>query len=79
MVCRTDAQLDHPARPVRLVRYLGHHHLRRTGDGGRRRRARTAVVHNSGHPAKQFLVVYLADDEAVIPVVDRSQVGPAAG
>ena len=78
-MCRTDTQLGHPARPVRLVRYLRHHHLRRAGPGGRRRRARTAVVHDGGHPREQCLMVDLADDEAVVPVVDQRQVGPAAG
>ena len=58
---------------------LGYHHLRRAGPGGRRRRARAAVVHDGGHPAEQRLLVDLADDEAVVPVVDQGQVGPAAG
>ena len=57
----------------------GHHHLGRAGPGGRRRRARAAVVHDGGHPGEQRLVVDLADGEAVVPVVDQGQVGPAAG
>lgn len=28
---RADAKVGHPARPVRLVRRLGYHHLRRAG------------------------------------------------
>jgi hypothetical protein len=79
VVCHADAQLGHPRGPVRLVRDLRHHHLRRAGPGGRRRGARAAVVHDGGHPAEQRLLVDLADDEAVVPVVDRGQVGPAAG
>jgi hypothetical protein len=47
--------------------------------GRRRRRARAAVVHHGGHPAEQLLLVDLADDEAVVDVVDRGQAGPAAG
>jgi hypothetical protein len=34
---------------------------------------------DGGHPAEQGLLVDLADGEAVVPVVDRSQAGPAAG
>ena len=78
-MCRTDTQVGHPARPVRLVRYLGNHHLRRTGPGGRRRGARAAVVHDGGHPAEQCLVVDLAHGEAVVPVVDQSQARPSPG
>ena len=78
-MCRADAQVGHPAGPVRLVHYLGYHHLRRAGPGGRRRRARAAVVHDGGHPAEQCLLVDLADGEAVVPVVDQGQVRPAAG
>ena len=77
-MCRADAQVGHPAGPVRLVRHLGHHHLRCAGPGGRRRGARAAVVHDGGHPAEQCLLVDLADDEAVVLVVDQGQVGPAA-
>ena len=76
---RTDTQVGHPAGPVRLVRYLGHHHLRRAAPGRRRRRACAAVVHDGGRPGEQGLMVDFADDEAVVPVVDQSQVGPAAG
>ena len=35
-------------------------------------------MHDRGHPAEQFLQVDLADDEAVVAVVDQGQVGPAA-
>ncbi len=75
---RTDTQRGHPARPVRLVRYLGHHHLRRTGHSGRRRRARATVVDDGGHASEQCLQVDLADEEAVVPVVDQGKIGPAA-
>ena len=78
VVCRADARVGHPAGPVRLVRHLGYHHLRRAGPGGGRRGARAAVVHDGGHPAEQCLLVDLADGEAVVPVVDRGEVGPAA-
>lgn len=79
VVRRTDAQLGHPGGPGRLVRDLRNHHLRRAGPGGRGRRARAAVVHDGGHPGEQCLMVDLADHEAVVPVVHRSQAGPAAG
>ena len=65
--------------PVWLVRPLGYHHLRRSGSAGRRRGARAAVVHDGGHPAEQRLLVDLADGEAVVPVVDQGEAGPAAG
>ena len=74
-----DAEVGHPAGPVGLVRDLGDHHLWRAGPCGRRRGARAAVMHDGGHPAEQCLVVDLADGEAVVPVVDQRQVGPAAG
>jgi len=47
-VRRADAELGYAARPMRLVNDLGHHDLRRAGQGGRRRRARAAVVHDGG-------------------------------
>ena len=67
VVGHADAQAGHPAGPVRLVRPLGHHHLRRAGPGGGGRGARAAVVHDGGHPAEQGLLVDLADGEAVVP------------
>ena len=76
---RADAQLGHPAAQYGWSAHLGHHHLGRAGPGGGRRRARAAVVHDGGHPAEQGLLVDLADGEAVVPVVDQGQVGPAAG
>lgn len=35
------------------------------------------MVPDGGHPAEQRLLVDLPDDEAVVPVVDEGQVGPA--
>jgi hypothetical protein len=61
-VYRTDAQLGHPAGPVRLVGHLGYHHLRRAGPGSRRRGTRAAVVHDGGNPAEQCLLVTLECD-----------------
>jgi hypothetical protein len=57
----------------------GYHYLRSAGPGGRRRGARAAVVHDGGHPAKQCLLVDLADGEAVVPVVDWDEIAPTAG
>jgi hypothetical protein len=73
-----------PSSATRLAQHgwpprLGYHHLRSAGPGGRRRRTRAAVVHDSGHSSKQCLLVDLADGEAVVPVVDQRQVSPAAG
>jgi hypothetical protein len=79
LVSRADVQPGYSGGPVRLVRDPGHHHLRRAGSRGRRGGARAAVVHDDGHPAEQLLLVDLADDEAVVDVVDRGQAGPAAG
>jgi hypothetical protein len=76
-VRRADAEVRDPARPVRLVAALRDDHLRRSRAGGGRRGARAAVVHHGGAPAEQGLVVDLADDEAVVPVVGQAQVGPA--
>ena len=75
---RTDPELDHPARPVRLVDDLGHDHLRCPGKRGCRRGAGAAVMHDRGDAREQGLVVHVADDEAVIQVVDRSEVRPAS-
>ena len=77
-VGHADAQLGDPARPVRLIHRLRHHHLRCAGRGGPRRGARAAVVHDRGHPAEQRVVVDPADDEAVVRLVDDGEVRPAA-
>ncbi len=37
------------------------------------------MVHDGGYPGEQCLLVDLADEEAVVDVVDRGQPGPAAG
>jgi len=37
------------------------------------------VVHDGGQPAEPLLLVGLADGEAVVPVVDRCEFGPATG
>src|SRR5690242_16872494 len=79
MVSRADAQVSDPTGPVRLVRHLGYDHLRCARPGGRRRGASTAVVYDGGDPTEQGLLVDLADGEAVIAVVDRHEIGPAAG
>lgn len=50
---RADAQVGRPAGPVWLVHHLGYYHLRRAGPDGRRRGARTAVVHDGGHSGEQ--------------------------
>jgi hypothetical protein len=73
-----DTQLGHPAAPVRLVHELGHDCLGRAGHGGGRGRTGAAVMHDRGDPGEQRLVVDLTDHEAVVPVVDRGQAGPAA-
>ena len=72
-----DAQVGHPGGPVELVRHLRHDHLGCAGPGGRRGRARAAVVHHGGHPAEQRLLVDLADGETVVLIVDQGEVGPA--
>jgi hypothetical protein len=60
-VCRADAQVGHPAGPVRLVSLLGYHHLRCAGPGG--------------HPAEQCLLSRHKLDEVLADV--RSSVPSA--
>lgn len=54
---------------IREKRFEVHDHLRGARPAGRRRRARAAVVHDGSHPAEQRLLVDVADDEAIVPVV----------
>lgn len=78
VVCGADAEAGHPGRPVGLIADLGDDNLRRTCLRDGRRGACAAVVHDSRDPREQILMVDLADGEAVVPVVDQAQIGPAA-
>jgi len=73
----TDTQLGHPAREVRLIRYLRHHNLGDASPCGHVRSTHTTVMDSSGHPTEQHLLVHLADRETVGPVVGQGQIGPA--
>jgi hypothetical protein len=51
-VCRADAQVGHPACPVRLIRHLGYDHLRSAGPGGRSCRARQEATSTTRAPTR---------------------------
>lgn len=78
VVCRADPEIPDSARPVRLISDLRDDYLRSTRPRGSRRRAGAAVVDDRGHSRKQRLLVDLADDKAVVVVVDERKLGPAA-
>ena len=78
VVGRTDLRARPPGAPSAAGRRSGARHLRCPGKRGCRRGAGAAVMHDRGDAREQGLVVHVADDEAVIQVVDRSEVRPAS-
>lgn len=72
-----DIEGGYPAGPIGLVGDLGNHNLRHAGACCRRGCSGPAMVHDGGNPAEQRLLVDLADNKAVIPIVDWREAGPA--
>ena len=74
-----DAKIPYPTCPIRLITDLRNDHLRSARKRRGRRRSRTAVMNHRGDSRKQCVMIDIADDEAIVAIIDQGQLCPSAG